>query len=86
MQIDSLFKKKIDNYIKQNVRYDPLADKKGNIIKVQIDNIVIYVNSVTYDTDRIYSIIISANHSSLKIQILFRILLFASCIFNESYF
>lgn len=54
LQIDSLLKTNIYFHIQQNIRYYLLVDQQG-FKKVQIDNIVIYVNCTRYDTNGIYS-------------------------------
>lgn len=54
LQIDSLLKTNIYFHIQQNIRYYLLDDQQG-FKKVQIDNIVIYVNCTRYDTNGIYS-------------------------------
>lgn len=54
LQIDSLLKTNIYFHIQQNIQYHLLEDQQG-IKKVQIDNIVIYVNCTRYDTNGIYS-------------------------------
>lgn len=54
LQIDSLLKNNIYFHIQRNIRYYLLDDQQG-FKKVQIDNIVIYVNCTRYDTNGIYS-------------------------------